>query len=80
MSPDSLISSFKREVIYRRPQEFKIPALRDIAHLFPKGTCPFVAGWPICYVGYVTLVIAVQVLGIGTLILNRILLLAFRQR
>ncbi|XXQ37635.1 phosphatidate phosphatase [Plasmodiophora brassicae] len=45
MSPDSLISSFKREVIYRRPQEFKIPALRDIAHLFPKGTCPFVAGF-----------------------------------
>lgn len=45
MSPDSLISSFKREVIYRRPQEFKIPALRDVGNLFPEGVCPFVAGF-----------------------------------
>jgi phosphatidate phosphatase LPIN len=45
MSPDSLIHSFKREVIYRRPQDFKIPALRDVVNLFPEGICPFVAGF-----------------------------------
>eukprot|EP00474_Spongospora_subterranea_P010119 CRZ10577.1 hypothetical protein [Spongospora subterranea] len=45
MSPDSLMSSFKREVIYRRPQEFKIPALLDVVNLFPTGSSPFVAGF-----------------------------------
>ena len=34
MSPDGLIPSFKREVIYKKPEVFKIACLRDIKHLF----------------------------------------------
>jgi phosphatidate phosphatase LPIN len=34
MSPDGLIPSFKREVIDKKPEVFKIAALRDIKHLF----------------------------------------------
>ncbi|RYY35766.1 hypothetical protein EON62_02245, partial [archaeon] len=44
-SPDRLMRAFTREVILRRPQEFKIAALRDIARLFPHGVCPFYAGF-----------------------------------
>jgi phosphatidate phosphatase LPIN len=45
MSPDGLIHSFKREVIDRRPQDFKIPALRDVRNLFPDDVNPFFAGF-----------------------------------
>mmetsp|Transcript_3287 Transcript_3287/g.6478 ORF Transcript_3287/g.6478 Transcript_3287/m.6478 type:complete len:1060 (-) Transcript_3287:207-3386(-) len=45
MSPDRLVKSLKREVIYRRPQEFKILALRDIRRLFAMSTQPFAAGF-----------------------------------
>lgn len=45
MSPDSLMHSFKREVIDRRPQDFKIPALRDVELLFPESVQPFFAGF-----------------------------------
>ena len=45
MSPDRLLHSFKREVIDRRPQEFKIVALRDVKHLFDDEYCPFFAGF-----------------------------------
>lgn len=44
MSPDRLLHSFKREVIERRPQDFKIMALRQVAHLFGE-TSPFYAGF-----------------------------------
>lgn len=45
MSPDRLMPSFKREVIDRKPQEFKIVALRDVRHLFPDSYSPFHAGF-----------------------------------
>lgn len=45
MSPDRLISSFTREVIHRRPQDFKIAALRDILSLFGPELNPFFAGF-----------------------------------
>ena len=45
MSPDRLLHSFKREVIHRRPQEFKIIALKDVRALFDDDYCPFYAGF-----------------------------------
>jgi len=45
MSPDRLFQSFKREVIQRNPQAFKIAALRDVCHLFPSHHNPFYAGF-----------------------------------
>ena len=45
MSPDRLLHSFRREVIHRRPQEFKIVALRDVKGLFDDDYNPFVAGF-----------------------------------
>ncbi len=44
-SPDRLLTAFTREVILRRPQDFKIAALRDIQRLFPPGQNPFYAGF-----------------------------------
>eukprot|EP01017_Pseudomicrothorax_dubius_P007172 TRINITY_DN1217_c0_g1_i1.p1 TRINITY_DN1217_c0_g1~~TRINITY_DN1217_c0_g1_i1.p1 ORF type:complete len:545 (+),score=137.47 TRINITY_DN1217_c0_g1_i1:195-1829(+) len=44
LSPDRLMSSFRREVIVRRPEVFKIAALRDILSLFPDKN-PFYAGF-----------------------------------
>jgi phosphatidate phosphatase LPIN len=44
-SPDRLLTSFNREVIQRKPEEFKIECLRDIRDLFPKGSKPFYAGF-----------------------------------
>lgn len=44
-SPDRLFAAFTREVILRRPQEFKISALKEIASLFPHGSSPFYAGF-----------------------------------
>jgi len=46
LNPDSLIYAFKREVIDRNPEEFKIRCLKDIQSLF--GHCetnPFFAGY-----------------------------------
>eukprot|EP01048_Picozoa_sp_COSAG05_P006622 COSAG05_NODE_438_length_9828_cov_4.712201_12_plen_78_part_00 len=34
MSPDRLFHSLAREVVYHRPQDFKVPALTDIKALF----------------------------------------------
>ena len=46
LSPDRLFQSLAREVIYKRPQDFKVPALRDIKNLFPKNRpSPFYAGF-----------------------------------
>ena len=44
-SPDRLIESFTREVIRRKPQEFKIEALKAIRDLFPPGVNCFYAGF-----------------------------------
>lgn len=43
MNPDGLVSAFKREVIDRTPQKFKIACLLEIGVLFPKN--PFYAGF-----------------------------------
>eukprot|EP00056_Hartaetosiga_gracilis_P013356 m.220509 g.220509 ORF g.220509 m.220509 type:complete len:556 (+) comp13832_c1_seq6:383-2050(+) len=43
LSPSSLFKSFHREVIKKRPQEFKIACLTGVKNLFP--TNPFVAGF-----------------------------------
>lgn len=45
MTPDSLFQAFNREVIRRRPDEFKIEALADIRRLFPRNWNPFYAGF-----------------------------------
>ena len=45
VAPDRLFTAFTREVILRRPQEFKIAALRNILALFPDGSSPFCAGF-----------------------------------
>jgi phosphatidate phosphatase LPIN len=45
MSPDGLINSFKREVIDRRPQDFKIPALQQVYDIYPDDYNPFFAGF-----------------------------------
>jgi len=44
-SPDRLVDAFTREVILRRPEEFKKRALGDIGALFPRGVTPFYAGF-----------------------------------
>uniref|UniRef100_H2YZF8 LNS2/PITP domain-containing protein n=1 Tax=Ciona savignyi TaxID=51511 RepID=H2YZF8_CIOSA len=43
LSPTSLVSAFKREVIEKKPEKFKIACLKDIQALFPSN--PFVAGF-----------------------------------
>lgn len=43
LSPTSLISAFHREVIEKKPEEFKISCLKDIQALFPEN--PFFAGF-----------------------------------
>lgn len=45
MSPNRLVESFTREVIRRKPQEFKIAALREVRSLFPIDYNPFHAGF-----------------------------------
>jgi len=45
MSPDGIVSSFKREVIDRQPQKFKIACLLEILNLFPEDHKPFYAGF-----------------------------------
>jgi len=45
LSPDRLLSSFRREVIDRKPHVFKIAALRDIRGLFSQEHNPFYAGF-----------------------------------
>jgi phosphatidate phosphatase LPIN len=44
MCPDSLIHAFKREVIDRRPHEFKIAALMGVREVFHEDHQPFYAG------------------------------------
>lgn len=45
LSPESLIKAFHREVIEKKPEEFKIACLRDIQSLFPTNRNPFYAGF-----------------------------------
>lgn len=45
ISPDGLFPSLYREVILRRPHEFKIRCLEDIRSLFPPDWNPFYAGF-----------------------------------
>lgn len=45
MSPNRLVESFTREVIRRKPHEFKIGCLRDVRCLFPLTHNPFHAGF-----------------------------------
>lgn len=42
-APDRLLTAFHREVIQRKPQEFKIAVLQDVCSLFEDG--PFYAGF-----------------------------------
>ena len=44
LNPDSLVHAFKREVIDRNPEEFKIRCLKDIQALFGERN-PFFAGY-----------------------------------
>jgi len=44
LSPSSLLTAFKREVIEKKPEVFKIACLNDIKNLFPVGE-PFYAGF-----------------------------------
>ncbi|XP_011691152.1 PREDICTED: phosphatidate phosphatase LPIN2 isoform X4 [Wasmannia auropunctata] len=45
LNPTSLILAFHREVIEKKPEEFKISCLKDIQALFPDGSAPFYAGY-----------------------------------
>jgi len=45
MSPDRLLYSFNREVILRKPEQFKVACLNDIKDLFSHRECPFYAGF-----------------------------------
>lgn len=45
ISHDRLAKSIQREVITKKPQKFKITALREIKRLFPQAWQPFVAGF-----------------------------------
>ncbi|XP_068667891.1 phosphatidate phosphatase PAH1-like isoform X2 [Aristolochia californica] len=45
ISPNGLFPSLYREVIRRKPQEFKIACLEDIRALFPSDYNPFYAGF-----------------------------------
>jgi phosphatidate phosphatase LPIN len=45
LNPTSLVNAFHREVIEKKPEEFKIACLRDIRKLFPDDKNPFYAGY-----------------------------------
>jgi phosphatidate phosphatase LPIN len=45
MSPDRLFTALNREVILRKPEEFKIACLKDVARVFSVGADPFYAGF-----------------------------------
>lgn len=44
ISPDTLMTAFYREVIAKKPEDFKIECLKNIASLFPNKN-PFYAGF-----------------------------------
>jgi len=45
MSPDRMLPSVKREIIFKRPELFKMAVLKDIKSLFPENHNPFHAGF-----------------------------------
>ncbi|VVC25496.1 Hypothetical protein CINCED_3A004134 [Cinara cedri] len=45
LNPTSLLNAFHREVIEKKPEEFKISCLKDIQALFPVDNKPFYAGY-----------------------------------
>lgn len=45
LNPTSLLNAFHREVIEKKPEEFKISCLKDIQALFPADNKPFYAGY-----------------------------------
>ena len=45
ISPDGILPSLYREMVLRRPHEFKIATLQDIRSLFPPDWNPFYAGF-----------------------------------
>ncbi|XP_071527206.1 uncharacterized protein Lpin isoform X1 [Panulirus ornatus] len=45
LNPTSLIQAFHREVIEKKPEEFKISCLRDIQALYPSDKNPFYSGY-----------------------------------
>ncbi|XP_022176248.1 phosphatidate phosphatase LPIN3 isoform X2 [Myzus persicae] len=45
LNPTSLLNAFHREVIEKKPEEFKISCLKDIQALFPTENKPFYAGY-----------------------------------
>ncbi|GJQ80230.1 hypothetical protein Trydic_g23804 [Trypoxylus dichotomus] len=45
LNPTSLINAFHREVIEKKPEQFKISCLSDIRALFPSDSNPFYAGY-----------------------------------
>ncbi|CAG9859057.1 unnamed protein product [Phyllotreta striolata] len=45
LNPTSLITAFHREVIEKKPEQFKISCMSDIKALFPTESNPFYAGY-----------------------------------
>lgn len=45
LNPTSLVQAFHREVIEKKPEEFKISCLRDIQALYPSHRNPFYSGY-----------------------------------
>lgn len=45
VTPTSLFTAFQKEVIEKKPEEFKISCLRDIKSLFPEDYNPYYAGY-----------------------------------
>lgn len=43
LNPDGLMSAFKREVIDKTPQQFKIKCMMEVAIIFPKN--PYYSGF-----------------------------------
>ena len=45
LTPDSLLTSFHREVMIKKPEEFKIECMQNIRKLFPEESEPFYSGY-----------------------------------
>lgn len=45
LSPDRTMAALRREMIFRKPEVFKISCLRDLQNVFGKGSNPFYAGF-----------------------------------
>ncbi|EMR10716.1 hypothetical protein PNEG_00866 [Pneumocystis murina B123] len=45
LSPDRTMAALRREMIFKKPEVFKISCLRDLHNVFGKGSNPFYAGF-----------------------------------